>query len=112
MIADVLKTKYPLPVLLNKLKMAKSSCYYQKKCLCFAEKHKDDCQIIATIFHNNKERYGYRRLKAALNREGYILSEKVIRRIMRENRLLVKGRSARKYCSYKGEISPEVPNVI
>ena len=60
----------------------------------------------------NKERYGYRRIKVVLNREGYILSEKVIRRIMRENRLLVKGRSARKYCSYKGEISPEVPNVI
>lgn len=31
---------------------------------------------------------------------------------MRENRSFVKGRSARKYCSYKGEISPEVPNVI
>ena len=111
-IVDALKTKYPLPVLLKKLKMAKSSYYYQKKRLCFAEKHKDDCQIITTIFHNNKERYGYRRIKAVLNREGYILSEKVIRRIMRENRLLVKGRSARKYCSYKGEISPEVPNVI
>lgn len=31
---------------------------------------------------------------------------------MRENGLIVKGRSARKNCSYKGEISPEVPNVI
>jgi putative transposase len=31
---------------------------------------------------------------------------------MRENGLVVKGRKARKYCSYKGEISPEVPNVI
>lgn len=112
MIADALKMKYPLPVLFKKLKIAKSSYYYQKKRLCFAEKHKDDCQIITTIFHNNKERYGYRRIKVVLHREGHILSEKVIRRIMRENRLLVKGRSARKYCSYKGEISLEVPNVI
>lgn len=31
---------------------------------------------------------------------------------MRENGLLVKCRSSRKYCSYKGEISPEAPNVI
>lgn len=62
MIVDALKTKYPLPVLLKKLKMAKSSYYYQKKRLCFAEKHKDDCQIITTIFHNNKERYGYHSL--------------------------------------------------
>ena len=66
-IADALKTKYPLPVLLKKLKIAKSSYYYQKKRLCFVEKHKDDCQIITTIFHNNKERYGYRRIKAVLN---------------------------------------------
>lgn len=34
-IVDALKTKYPLPVLLKKLKMAKSSYYYQKKRLCF-----------------------------------------------------------------------------
>ena len=112
MIADALKIKYPMPILLKKLRIAKSSYYYQKKRLCFAEKHKDDCQVITAIFRNNKERYGYRRIKVILNREGYILSEKVIRRIMRENELVVKGRSARKYCSYKGEISPEVPNVI
>lgn len=112
MIADALKTKYPLPLLLKKLRIAKSSYYYQKKRLCFAEKHKDDYQVVVSIFRNNKERYGYRRIKAVLNRQDYILTEKVIRRIMRENGLLVKGRSARKYCSYKGEISPAVPNVI
>lgn len=59
-IADALKTKYPLPVLLKKfkIKIAKSSHYYQKKRLYFAEKHKSDCQVITIIFHNNKERYG------------------------------------------------------
>ena len=31
---------------------------------------------------------------------------------MRENGWRVKGKSEKKYCSYKGEISPEVPNVI
>lgn len=112
MITDALKTKYPLPLLLKKLRTAQSSYYYQKKRLCFAEKHKEDCHVITSIFRNNKERYGYRRIKVALNLERYILSEKVIRRIMRENGMLVKDRSAGKYCSYKGEISPEVPNVI
>jgi putative transposase len=111
-IVDALKEKYPLPVLIKKLKLAKSSYYYQKKRVSFAKKHKDDYQAVATIFHNNKERYGYRRIKIVLNREGYTLSEKVIRQIMRENGLVVKGRKERKYCSYKGEISPEVPNVI
>lgn len=83
-----------------------------KKRLCFAEKHKDDCQVVTAIFRNNRERYGYRRTKVVLNREGYIMSEQVIRRIMRENGLIEKGRSAKKCCSYKGEISPEAPNVI
>ncbi len=31
---------------------------------------------------------------------------------MRENGLRVKGKNEKKYCSYKGEISPEVPNII
>jgi putative transposase len=70
--------------LIKKLKLAKSSYYYQKKRVSFAKKHKDDYQAVATIFHNNKERYGYRRIKIVLNREGYILSEQVIRQIMRE----------------------------
>ncbi len=104
--------KYPLPILLKKLRIAKSSYYYQKKRICFAEKRKDDCQVVTVIFRDNKEIYGYRRIKVVLNREGYILSKKLIRRIMRKNGLLVKGGSARKYCSYKGKISPEVPNVI
>lgn len=107
-ISDTLKTNHSLPLLLQRLRIAKSSYYYQKKRLCFAEKHKDDCQVVACIFRNN----GYGRIKAVLNREGYILSEKVVRRIIRQNGLLVKGRNARKCCSYKGEISPEVPNVI
>lgn len=53
-IANALKTKYPLPLLLRKLRIAKSSYYYQKNRLCFAEKHKDDCQVVVSIFQNNK----------------------------------------------------------
>lgn len=112
MIVDALKGKYSLPVLLSKLKMAESSCYYQKKRIGFASGHEADFRAIAAIFQENKQRYGYRRIKAILNRQGYILSEKIIRKIMRENELVVKSRKARKYSSYRGEISPEVPNII
>lgn len=111
-IVDALKGKYPLPALQEKLKMAKSSYYYQRTRVSFSAKHEDDRRAIAAIFHDNKQRYGYRRIKMVLNRGGYILSEKVIRRIMRENGWRVKGKNEKKYCSYKGEISPEVPNLI
>jgi putative transposase len=57
-------------------------------------------------------RYGYRRVRAALNRDEGVVSEKVIRRLMREEGLVVVGRKKRKYSSYAGEISPPVPNLI
>ena len=47
-----------------------------------------------------------------LKKNGRKLSEKVVRRIMRQEQLIVHSRTRRKYSSYRGEISPEVPNVI
>lgn len=44
--------------------------------------------------------------------EGKTLSEKVIRRVMRENGLAAYRPRKRKYSSYRGEISPAVPNLI
>ena len=101
-----------LPLLLKKLKIAKSSYYYQKRRVNFAVRHKDERKIIEAAFNDSKQRYGYRRIKVVLNREGYILSEKIIHRIMREDKMVVKVRKAKRYSSYLGEISPEVPNVI
>ena len=43
---------------------------------------------------------------------GIIVSEKVVRRIMKQESLIVKQRHRQKYNSYKGEITPAVENVI
>ena len=51
-------------------------------------------------------------LKYYLTEKVILYLEKVIRRIMRENSMVVRCRNARKYSSYRGEISPDVPNVI
>lgn len=40
------------------------------------------------------------------------VSEKVVRRLMKQDRLTVKSVRKRKYNSYKGEITPAVPNEI
>ncbi len=64
------------------------------------------------IFVENKERYGYRRIHALLKREDIIISEKIVRRIMREELLFVKTKKTRKYNSYQGEISSAVENII
>ena len=56
--------------------------------------------------------YGYRRLHALLKKSGVIVSEKVVRRLMSEEGLVVRRIKHRKYSSYIGEISPEVANII
>ena len=46
--------------------------------------------IIAEIFINSRETYGYRRISCVLKKMGIILSEKVVRRIMKEEALKVR----------------------
>lgn len=43
-----------------------------------------------TIHVFTKNRYGYRRIHALLKREDMIVSEKIVRRIMHEEKLVVK----------------------
>ena len=56
--------------------------------------------------------YGYRRLHALLKKSGVTISEKVVRRLMSEEGLVVRRIKHRKFSSYIGEISPEVANII
>ena len=56
--------------------------------------------------------YGYRRIYMVLKNNDNIVSEKVIRRIMHEENLVVNSIKRKKYSSYMGEISPSVPNIL
>ena len=47
-----------------------------------------------------------------LKKNGFTVSEKIVRRLMREEGLFLRIKSRQKYSSYKGEISPEVPNLV
>lgn len=111
-IVDALKDRYPLPILFQKLHISKSSYYYQESTKRKADKYATVRKRIVDIFKENKECYGYRRIHGMLQKENITLSEKVIRRIMKEEHLEVGVKRRRKYNSYKGEISPAVPNVI
>ena len=111
-IVDALKNKYPLPFLLKRLSLSKSSYYYQEATFHQEDKYSSIRRRVTELFRENAERYGYRRIYGLLKREGTTLSEKVVRRIMREEGLEVKTKKKRKYSSYQGEISPPVPNVL
>ena len=111
-IIDALKNKYSLPKLCRKLCISRSSYYYQEKAIHAEDKYRDIRIKICELFRSNYGAFGYRKIYVLLKREGITLSEKVVRRIMREEGLIVKVHRRRKYNSYKGEISPAVENLI
>lgn len=111
-IIGALKYKYSLPELLIALNYPRSSYYYQRASERGNNKYQAVREHIRGIFTDNHSRYGYRRIHATLANEGIRLSEKVVRRLMRQESLTVPIKKARKYNSYKGEITPAVPNIL
>ena len=111
-IIDALKSKYSLPKLLFALHMPRSSYYYQQKAFRQKEKYTSVKETIRKIFNENHCCYGYRRIHASLRKKGIRLSEKIVRRLMKADGLRVRTRRRRPYNSYRGEITPAVPNVL
>lgn len=110
-VIDAVKNKYPLQQLLKCMCMAKSS-YYQKTVMKQPDKY-DELHIqIKTIFQENRNCYGYRRIHSELKKMGITVSEKIVRHIMKEEDLTVPTKRIKKYSSYKGEITAAVDNII
>lgn len=109
---DALRDKYRLKVLITALRIAKSSYCYQAKLLRGPNKYEELRSEIRTIFYKVNARYGYRRIYIVLKKNGNPVSEKVIRRIMKEEHIVVPYMKKKKYSSYVGEISPEVENIV
>ena len=106
------KNKYKLNELLHFLKLPKSSYFYQEALLLKDDKYSQLRENITDIFNKNYKTYGYRRIYLALKNKGIVVSEKVIRNLMKQNGLIVYQPKQKKYSSYMGEISPEVENII
>ena len=111
-VIGALRSKYKLQELLDVFHMAKSSYCYQQAALNAPDKYADLRVKIRAVFDDSSSRYGYRRIHSSLKNEDVTVSEKVIRRLMQEEKLIVPNVKRKKYNSYKGEITPAVPNVI
>jgi transposase InsO family protein/transposase-like protein len=109
---DALRDTYALPELFAKLDLARSSYFYHRARLRLADKYADARLVITDVFERNHRCYGYRRMRAALGRHKFSLSEKVVRRLMQQECLVVAAKKRRKYGSYLGEISPAPDNLI
>ena len=67
---------------------------------------------MADIFERNYRCYGYRRMRASLTGQSMNISEKIVRRLMKQEGLVPVGRKRRRYGSYIGEISPAPDNLL
>ena len=66
---------------------------------------------MAAIYHENKGRYGYRRITTALHNRGIHLNHKTVQRLMKQLGLVCRVR-IKKYRSYKGEVGKIAPNLL
>ncbi|MDR5763100.1 IS3 family transposase [Caballeronia sp. LZ035] len=111
LLVDALKQTYALSDLLSELDLARSSYFYHRARLRISDKYAAARLAITEIFDLNYRCYGYRRIQAALGRQEVFLSEKVVRRLMRQESLSVTTKR-RRYGSYQGEIGPAPENLI
>lgn len=109
-VINALRKRYSLYKLLKTLKMAKSSYMYQNKAMSL-DKYASLRIDICDIFLESYEAFGYRRIHAELRNRNIRVSEKVVRRIMKEDNIHPFVPKMKKYSSYQGEISPAVPDL-
>ena len=75
------------------------------------DKYKEVKAEITLIYHENKGRYGYRRITTELHNRGFSCNHKTVQRLMRELGLVCRVR-IKKYRSYKGEVGKIAPNLL
>jgi putative transposase len=112
LLVDALKQTYSLSELFSELELARSSYFYHRSSLRRPDKYAEARLAITDVFECNHRCYGYRRMRAALGRQQVCLSAKVVRRLMRQDGLIVATPRRRRYGSYLGEISPAPENLI
>lgn len=106
-----LRQSYSLDLLLEVAQLARSTYYYNEKRLAKADKYSNAKETIAAIYHENRGRYGYRRITAELRRRGFPLNHKTVQRLMKQLGLVCRVR-IKKYRSYKGEVGRIAPNLL
>lgn len=113
LVIDALKDKFRLEDLIQGIGIARSTYFAQEKAIKAGDKYKEARELIKDLFDFNYGCYGYRRIHDELKALGKTLSEKIVRRLMKEENLAVPSyRKPRQYSSYMGEISPAVDNLL
>ena len=106
-----LRQEFSLAILLDVAQLPRATFYYHLKQQKKADKYHSVKEEITAIFHENKERYGYRRITAELRNRNIYLNHKTVQRLMQKLGLVCCVRM-KKYRSYKGEVGKIAPNLL
>lgn len=97
--------------LLEFAKMPRSTYYYYLKKINSTDKYAQVKKEITSIYHENKGRYGYRRITLELHNRGYTTNHKTVLKLMKQLSLQCFVRM-KKYKSYKGETGQICDNIL
>ena len=106
-----LRQEFSLALLLDIAQLPRATFYYHLKRIKRADKYEAAKAEITTIYHENKGRYGYRRITAELRSRNFPLNHKTVQRLMKELGLVCRVRM-KKYRSYKGKVGKIAPNLL
>ena len=98
-------------MLLGIAQLPRSTFYYHSKRQSKEDKYARAKAEIAAIYHENKGRYGYRRITDELHNRKININHKTVQRLMKELGLICRVRM-KKYRSYKGEKGTTADNVL
>ena len=98
-------------MLLEIAQLPRATFYYHLKQNAKPDKYKSAKEEITAIYHENKGRYGYRRITTELCKRNIPLNHKTVQRLMKEMGIVCRVRM-KKYHSYKGEVGKVAPNLL
>jgi transposase InsO family protein len=106
-----LRHKHKISLLLEISGLARSTYYYYVKPGTESDKYREVKKQITDIYHENRGRYGYRRITMELCNRGHLINHKTVQRLMKALGLFCRVRM-KKYRSYKGEVGKIAPDLL
>ena len=110
-VVQKLRQTHSLNLLLSIAQLPRATFYYHLKRINGTDKYEVAKAEITAIYHENKGRYGYRRITAELRNRNLPLNHKTVQKLMKELGLVCRVRM-KKYRSYKGEVGKIAPNLL
>ena len=92
--------------------IARSTYHYQLNAMKRPDKDSGLLELVREAFENSERRYGYKRIHLELKGMGIVASAKRIMRLMTRHGLVPLFKSAKRYSSYKGELTKAPKNLV